>query len=173
MALRRITPGLTDTTLVTKKHRFYSDLDLIFLPKRGTVEADGVRRGDIYKKVDVAAVTQSITTILLTNKYEKPFLPDFGADLRTFLFEHVESYSESVINNVVRSAIRKYEPRVKVEDVVFTDLASDKVIPKGAASLTYWSNSSEARYAIMITVVVQILNTDELVSIDVNMNRLR
>ena len=49
MALRRITPGLTDKTLVTKKQKFYKDVDLAFLPKIGAVDSDGVRRGDVYK----------------------------------------------------------------------------------------------------------------------------
>ena len=173
MALKRITPGLTDKTLVTKKQKFYKDLDLAFLPKRGTIDSDGVRRGDVFKKVDVAAVIQSVSTILLTNKNEKPFLPDFGADLRTYLFENIEYYSESVINSVVRSAIKEYEPRIRVTDVIFTDIGADKQVPKGASSLTYWNYGYEGRYAIMITVVGQILNTNEFVSIDVNMNRLR
>ena len=173
MALRRITPGLTDKTLVTKKQKFYKDVDLAFLPKIGAVDSDGVRRGDVYKKVDVAAVIQSVSTILLTNKNEKPFLPDFGADLRTFLFESIEYYSESVVSAVVRNAIKKYEPRIRVEDVIFTDVGADKQVPKGATSLTYWNYGTEGRYAIMITVVGVILNTNETVSIDVNMNRLR
>ena len=173
MALKRITPGLSDRTLVTKKQRFYKDVDLAFLPKIGTIDSDGVRRGDVYKKIDVAAVIQSVTTILLTNKYEKPFLPEFGADLRSFLFERIEFYSESVVNNVVRYAIKAYEPRIRVTDVIFTDIAANKQVPKGASSLTYWNAGDESRYAIMITVVGQILNTNEFVSIDVNMNRLR
>tara|TARA_B110000858_G_C17660617_1_gene407091 strand:+ start:380 stop:898 length:519 start_codon:yes stop_codon:yes gene_type:complete len=172
MALNRITPGLTDTTLVTKKHKFYSDLDLNFTAKTGTVNADGVKRGDIFKKVDVAAVKQSITTILLTNKPEKPFDPKFGADLRAFLFEPMADYSESVVNDVVRSAIERYENRVEVVDVIFTDLGVDKVIPSGVSTLSFWNNDMD-RYSLLITVVVRILNTNELVSIDVNMNRLR
>ena len=173
MALRRITPGLTDKTLVTKKQTFYKDVDLAFLPKIGTVDSDGVRRGDVYKKLDAAAVIQSVSTILLTNKNEKPFVPEFGADLRTFLFENINFYSESVISLVVRNAIKKFEPRIRVDDVIFTDLGANKEVPKGATSLTYWNYGSEGRYAIMITVIGRILNTNEFVSIDVNMNRLR
>jgi phage baseplate assembly protein W len=181
MALRRITPGLTDTTLVTKKQKFFSDLDLNFTAKVGIVyDSDGagnlLMHGDIYKKSDVAAITQSITTILLTNTYEKPFKPNFGANLRSFLFETMESYSESIVSSMVQNAIERQEPRVEVQNVVFTDLGSNKVIPVGASSLGYWKpyeSSADDRYALLITVVVKILNTQETVSIDVNMNRLR
>ena len=177
MALRRITPGLTDTTLVTKKHKFYSDLDLNFFPKVGTIyDSDGagnlLKHGDIYKKVDVAAIKQSITTILLTNENEKPFKPKFGANLRSFLFESQATASASVVNQTVRTAIEKYEPRVSVKDVIFTDLGVNKVIPSGASSLRFWDHA-DGRYSLLITVIVQILNTQETVSIDVNMNRLR
>lgn len=173
MALNRVLPGLNSNTSVTKKHKFYTDVDLFFLPKKGAIDSDGVRRGDVFTKVDVAAVTQSITTILLTNKYEKPFLPDFGADLRSFLFDPMEDYSESVISNMIIASIVKYEPRVKVKDVIITDLGADKRVPKGASTVGYWGNRSEDRFSLMITVVVQILSTNETVNIDVNMNRLR
>ena len=173
MALNRKLPGLSDNTSVTKKHKFYTDVDLFFLPKRGSIDSDGVRRGDVFTKVDVAAVTQSITTILLTNEFEKPFLPAFGANLRSFLFDPMVDYSESIISNMVISSIIAYEPRVKVKDVIITDLGADKRIPKGASTVGYWGNRSEDRFALMITVIVQILSTNETVNIDVNMNRLR
>ena len=85
----------------------------------------------------------------------------------------MEDYSESVISNMIISSIVKYEPRVKVKDVIITDLGADKRVPKGASTVGYWGNRSEDRFSLMITVVVQILSTNETVNIDVNMNRLR
>lgn len=174
MALKRITPGLKDTTLVTLKHKFYTDIDLSFVAKAGTVQEDGTRRGDLYKKTDVAAIEQSITTILLTNRYEKPFNPDFGSNLRSMLFDPISSGSESMIRELIISTIKEFEPRVEVLEVVFFDAGAEKPVPKGASSLTYWGMPrSSDRFTLVIILSVRILNTNEVISIDVNMNRLR
>jgi|TARA_B110000879_G_scaffold209868_1_gene298627 phage baseplate assembly protein W len=175
MALKRITPGLRDNTLVTKKHKFYTDIDLAFIAKPGSpVSAtDKSARGDIYLKLDVAAIKQSIINILLTNRMEKPFNVDFGADLRNFLFDPIEQYSVSVIRTVIATTIDKYEPRVEVLSVDIYDLGSDKKIPRGAGSVDFWRGSNSDRYSIMVSVSVRVLNTNESLTVDVNMNRLR
>lgn len=89
MALKRVTPGLTDTTLVTGKKIRNSDIDLTFNTKAGALNEEGVMQGDIYKKHDAAAVIQAVENILLTNHFEKPFNPFFGGNLRAMLFETV------------------------------------------------------------------------------------
>ena len=52
----------------------YLDLDLSFQPKPS---------GDIYKKTDMQSVIQSVKNICLTNRFERPFQPNFGCDLES------------------------------------------------------------------------------------------
>ena len=175
MSLKRVTPGLTDTTLVTKINRNYRDVDLAFARKPGTTFDDGITRGDIYKKVDVRSVEQSIKNILLTNHYEKPFQPLFGTNLRRLLFELDTWISEPEIKDKIVVAITKWEPRVKVLDIELYDPKQERVIPKGTANVFLYAgtNNENVRHTLAVTVYAQILNTGQNISTAVNMNRIR
>ena len=136
MALKRVTPGKTDTTLVTGKQKEYKDLDLTFSAKPGSLNEDGVQQGDLYKKTDAAAVIQSVENILLTNRLEKPFNPTYGANLRAMLFDMVETYSERIIRNQIINALQRDEPRV----TRLTSMTDSKT--SSTATTTPWRTSS-------------------------------
>lgn len=175
MALKRITPGISDTTLVTTINRDYKDIDLSFSHKPGTMFEDGVKRGDVYKRVDIRSIEQSIRNILLTNWYEKPFQPLFGADLRRLLFELDTTVSEPSVRRVVTSAIRKWEPRVELLDIEISLPNSERVVPKGVHDVFFYSGSSpeNSAHTLIITVFARILNTGVDIATQVNMNRIR
>ena len=176
MALKRITPGLSDTTLVTKVRRENKDLNAVFAAKPGTLFEDGAKKGDIYKRVDVKAVMWSVENILLTDKLEKPFDPNFGADLRKLLFDLDTEVSEGEVTEVVTEAIELYEPRVEVLNVSITDLTADKQVPRGIDNIFFYKTSSQNdadRYALTIDVTCRILNTPIDFTTQINMNRLR
>jgi phage baseplate assembly protein W len=181
MALRRVTPGLKDKTLATSRIRKNRDIDLQFKPKPGTVSdpvhrwdprsqrmvlVEGQMIGDIYKKEDAAAVLQSIENILLTNYFEKPYNPYFGANIRAMLFETVENYSEELVRDQITKAVQRHEPRATVLDVTFWD--STKQVPQGAGILRHQIHNS-----VIIKVEFKIDNYQESFVAKVNMNRLR
>lgn len=174
MALKRITPGLDDTTLITTVRRNYKDIDLKYYAKRGTVFEDGVRRGDIFKKEDVKAIDQSVQNILLTNHFEKPFDPLFGANLRRLLFELNTLISEDDVEETVRRALERDEPRVEVLSVDLYDAGADEMIPKGAPNIFYYADKGVSqRYSLIVYVNCRIKATGQEIETQVNMNRLR
>ena len=174
MALTRIQPNTDGTTLSTRIKKDFKDVDLNFSPRPGTMFDDGVRRGDIYKKEQLRAIDQSITNILLTNKFEKPFDPDFGSDLRRLLFELNTTVSEHDVSQTVIRALSNYEPRVEVIDVKIFDQGADKPVPRGIDDIFFYSTSGgDERYSLLVTVVCRILNTGEELSTQVNLSRLR
>ena len=69
------TPNSTNTAIKNE----YSDLDILFTAHPIS--------GDVTTKKDSDAVKRSVRNILLTNNYERPFKPNFGANLRAMLFE--------------------------------------------------------------------------------------
>lgn len=211
MALNRTLPEMSNSkSLVTNKSRDYSDIDLSFMPKPGTLmywiryispdyrveqnadihklfsseyEAEQYaekvvgltaddykvftrRVGDIYKKVDAAAVIQSVGNIIQTNFGEKPFDPEFGGNIRSMLFENKESYSESFVRERIEYAIGRYEKRAIVESVKFFD--KDGFVRRGKQQILDFERNS-------ISIIVEFrLETDgEVYTATVNMNRLR
>jgi phage baseplate assembly protein W len=174
MTLKRIQPGIDNTSVTTTVSRNFRDLDLVFQRKSGTVFPDGIRRGDVFKKVDLKAIDQSIQTILLTNFYEKPFQPMFGSNLRRLLFELNTTVSEPYARDVVRSAIERWEPRVEVLDVKFYDAGAEREVPRGIENLFFYSvKGNEAEHTFLLYVTCRIRNIGQEITTKVNMNRLR
>ena len=102
-------------SIVSNKESF-SDLDLTFTAHPVT--------GDIVTKKDANAIRQSIKNILLTNHYERPFKPNFGANLRAQLFELADDITKYEIRKQITEAIEDYEPRVVIDKIYLNE---DKV----------------------------------------------
>ena len=105
--------GNLNTSIRIVKEREYSDIDLSLTARTAT-------DGDVFKKTDAASVKQAIKNLLLTNKFEKPYRPNYGANLRSLLFELMtEDVGEEIIENIKKS-IARYEPRARVLGVKVT-----------------------------------------------------
>jgi hypothetical protein len=100
--------GDLSTSIRVVRERLYSDFDLTF-------EANTTSGGDVYKKTDAASVKQAIKTLLLTNRFEKPYKPQFGADLNALLFNLADEETGAEISSAIKSAIERYEPRVAIQ----------------------------------------------------------
>ena len=100
---------------IRARDKVYSDLDFAFRMNPVT--------NDVSLKKDVEAVKQSVINILSTNRGERPFMPDFGANIQGFLFENVDSVTSALIEEQIRSALANYEPRVRVLQVNVEDLS--------------------------------------------------
>ena len=75
---------------------------------------------DLVVVKDKAAIIQSVTALLLTNKGERPFKPDLGCDIRRSLFEPLDYATAGLIRSQVVEVLGKYEPRIAVENVRVT-----------------------------------------------------
>ena len=100
----------TVTNNSKRSNRIYKDLNMSFTKNPATK--------DVARLFDIQAIKRSVKNIILTNKYERPFNPDFGCNLRGFLFENLTEPMVVIIKDMVAMAIEKYEPRVSVEDVI-------------------------------------------------------
>jgi phage baseplate assembly protein W len=100
---------------ITSRKYVYTDIDFRMRVNPNTK--------DIVIKADAEAVKQSVLNILLTNRGERPFMPDFGGNLRAYLFENFDAVTGAAIRAQIVNALRNYEPRVQVLDVVVEDLS--------------------------------------------------
>ena len=97
----------------------YSDVDFIFKPS--PIARQNSVGGDIARKFDGDSIKQSVKNILLSNKYERPWKPYFGPNVRDLLFENSDSplffLQLFTMQEKIQNQLGSYEPRIKVVSV--------------------------------------------------------
>jgi len=135
---------LGSSSILGTRTKVYKDIDLTFAAKPS---------GEIFKKTDAAAVKQAVKNLMLTNYFEKPFQPKFGANLRALLFDLADEEAEEDIEDRCINAINVFEPR--------------------ARALNVTAIAKPDRNSIQVVVEFQVINTDEIVKFTSTLARLR
>ena len=135
---------LGTSSILGSRTKLYKDIDLTFAAKPS---------GEIFKKTDAAAVKQAIKNLMLTNHFEKPFQPRFGANLRDLLFDLADEDAEEDIEERCINAINVFEPR--------------------AQALNVTAIAKPDRNSIAVVVEFRVINTEELVKFTSTLARLR
>ena len=84
--------------------RRFKDISLSFSPHPVTK--------DLPVLLNERAVVRSVRNLVETIPTERFFDSDLGTDIRASLFENFNATTVTIIEDQVRSTIRKYEPRV-------------------------------------------------------------
>lgn len=66
-------------------------------------------------------IRESLTILLSTLVGERLYHPDFGCDLKKFMFEEVDNSLVTEIQEMIAAAIYTYEPRVEVLEITVTE----------------------------------------------------
>lgn len=74
------------------------------------------------------AIKSDLFLLLLTNKGERWFNPEYGSDLRKFLFEPDDHINEADIKESLRKSVETHLPNITVGSVEITDNTSNKII---------------------------------------------
>ena len=64
-----------------------------------------------------AAVKRALRNLILTNRYERPFRPNFGSTITESLFDNFDSLTVSNVKEAIKIAVSDHEPRVQLLDV--------------------------------------------------------
>lgn len=99
---------IQDSPIRARKN-VYTDIDLSFSAHPNS--------GDVTRKVDLNAVKQSVHNILMTSKGEKVFDPNFGCNLRAYLFDLFSPAIAAKIKAAIRYNLTNYEPRISLISV--------------------------------------------------------
>ena len=70
--------------------------------------------GDLVVSRDASAIKQAIVNLLLTNKGERPFNPDYGSNIRSYLFEPLDYGTAAQVEMSITSTLSEFEPRINV-----------------------------------------------------------
>jgi phage baseplate assembly protein W len=65
-------------------------------------------------------IKSNLINLLLTNKGERLFNPEFGADLKTVLFEGITEDTTALIQDLVTTNVVYFVPEVQVNEVLVT-----------------------------------------------------
>ena len=88
---------------------FYKDFDILFDVHPVT------RKLNVLKNSD--AIKRALKNIILTDKFERPYNPEFGSDVRQRLFETHDGTVADDIATDIELAIKNFEPRAVLLDV--------------------------------------------------------
>ena len=72
---------------------------------------------DLVVSRDASAIKQAIVNLLLTNKGEKLFNPQYGSNIRSYLFEPLDYGTAQQIIGNIEFTIAKWEPRIQILDL--------------------------------------------------------
>ena len=84
--------------------RAFKDISLSFSPHPVTK--------DLPVLLNERAIVRSVRNLVETIPTERFFDPDLGTDIRASLFENFSATTVTIIEDQIRSTIRRYEPRV-------------------------------------------------------------
>jgi phage baseplate assembly protein W len=129
----------------------YKDFDISFRRHPST--------GKLLVKKDDDVVKQAVKNLILTDKYERPYHPEFGGNIRARLFDNFDSISKEDFQNKINTAIENYEPRVQ--------LISEDDKP----TVTIGEFQDENR--LFVTVRFRNVSTLNDIALDINLNRVR
>jgi phage baseplate assembly protein W len=80
------------------------------------------------------AIRADLLHLLLTNKGERLYLPDFGSDLKKYIFEPNDNITHSEIRDNLNETISKYIPNLTVNSIEFRNNEVEEAI---IVELTY------------------------------------
>jgi len=69
-------------------------------------------------KTDSQAVKADLMHLILTNKGERLYLPDFGTNLRRFIFSPNDNITHSDIRQEINNVVSKYLPNLQINEVL-------------------------------------------------------
>lgn len=83
---------------------------------------------------DADAVRADLLHLLLTNKGERLYLPDFGSDLKKYIFEPNDDVTHEQIKDNLNQTIKRYMPNLIINDITFKKDSIEELI---IVELTY------------------------------------
>lgn len=97
--------------------KLYSDLDFTFTRTPG--------RNDIALSYDEMAVIRSVSYLLLTKNFERPFQSNIGSRIESLLFEPIDALTAQSLKSEIETVIDNFEPRVSLVQVTIYEKPDD------------------------------------------------
>lgn len=114
-----VDPNSRENLFKEELTNIYSDLDF-------GLKKDAAGKVVIVKNKD--SITQSIKTILSTTPGERLFLPEFGSNLKEYVFEPLDFSTTELIIGEIEIALERWEDRITVVDITVEEEPDENVL---------------------------------------------
>jgi len=132
-------------TPITAIRKIYADFHTSFL--------ENPVSGDLSLNINEEAVKSSILNLIHTDKGERLFQPNLGCGIRALLFDNIGLDTFITIEEVIKETLQRYEPRANI-------IAIDVI---GSPDLN----------TVTITIVFNVINSQEDISLSTTITRIR
>jgi len=142
----------------------YTDIHLDIAEQLYTKNGNKLPHGkDIRVSYDEEAIKNSIVNIFNTSPGERFLIPEFGSNLKTYLFQPVTKFTADILGNQVLDSIQRWEPRVLVDYVNVIGRPTGAVITKDLGNFSQAIQKylktpiQENEYIINVIIVIPAL----------------
>ncbi len=109
--------------------------------------------GMLNKKTNEDAVKQSVRNLLLTDKYERPYQPHIGSNIRALLFENWTPALGETMKEHIAEVFNNHEPRAELVNCAV--------------------QSNDIANSIIVKIWFRLINSESIVEFDVILKRVR
>lgn len=114
----------------TSKEDAYDKIEIkkksgFLVDKKNVLYANSVSKYRIDRHVNVKAVQNAIDNIFTWIPGERVLDPEFGNNLRYYLYNGINTYNEEQIVAEIQRCVMKYEPRVRIYKIVNVSTVQD------------------------------------------------
>ena len=109
--------------------------------------------GKLITKTDAEAVRRSLRNLILTNRGERFYKPDFGSNINSLLFEPATDIVTNQIRSLIKECIETYERRVILEKIEV--------------------NPIDDNTSYNVDIYFSIINNTDIYNLNIKLDRLR
>lgn len=88
-------------------------------------------------------INSSLNILFSTSIGERIMLPKYGANLKDYLFDPVDTSMKAYIKDLIKTAILYFEPRIELNDITLTAMNDEGMIE---IILDYTVRTTNSRY---------------------------
>ena len=105
--------------------------------------------GNLLIRTEKRAVAQALANLISTNRFERPFNPDVGGNLRPLLFEQISKSTATAIRSLITETINNNETRINLDRV---EVKAESQRNRYVVTLVYYHSGEETATTQQITL---------------------
>lgn len=80
------------------------------------------------ESVTSRAISSNLLLLLTTQRGERWYYPEFGTDLRKYIFEQNDDITESGIKNEIESSVARFIPKLTIDKIDVTNEGENTIL---------------------------------------------